>query len=113
MKNHARVGSLPRRTEASILTSVQIQSARSRKWQAVENRNKKKNWCRGPGLHRSHPAIVAIVSRVTPGFLLCTSLLGPTEGEPHDWQPDVGTGGIRPDSLIRRSVGMGVSRRRV
>src|SRR5882724_10880943 len=47
------------------------------------------------------------------GSHLCTSLLGPTEGEPHDWQPDVGTGGIRPDSRIRRSVGMGVSRRRV
>jgi len=36
----------PPRTEASILTSVQIQSAGSRKWQGVEN--KKKNWCRGP-----------------------------------------------------------------
>jgi hypothetical protein len=31
------------------------------------------------------------------GGHLCTSLLGPTEGEPHDWQPDVGTGGIRAD----------------
>jgi len=38
------------------------------------------------------------------GSHLCTSLLEPTEGEPHDWKPDVGTGGIRSDSRIRRSV---------
>jgi len=47
------------------------------------------------------------------GSHLRTRFLGPTEGEPHDWQPDVGTGGIGPGSRICRSVGMGVSRRRV